>query len=197
MDYRRENLLQRMDKLVAWTGIKCAMGREKRIRRFKWWPMVFLGVAIAALVAEAMVPSWPLIGIYSLAGVQALSVNVTMLGPMRQKDLLREDMDEREQSWRARSNLVAYATVGLLGWIGIAVMGGVAIWTGAEGWKMPYFQSPLLTMGLWLMSLCQFLLIVFMLVPTLHASWTMPEIVEDEPEEEGRLSFLKPRRFRL
>lgn len=191
MDYRQRSLLQRMDQLVAWMGFELAMRDEKPVRRFKWWPMVLLLAGIIALVSEAVVPSWPTIGLYSLLGIQLLSGPMVMLGPMRQKDVLRESMDEREESWRARSNLIAYAAAGLVAWIGIAILGGVAVWSGLEGWKIPFYHSPLFTMGIWLISLCQYVLIVFILVPTLHASWSRPEIIEDEPED--RLSFVKLR----
>jgi len=191
MDYRQRSLLQRMDQLVAWMGFELAMRDEKPVRRFKWWPMVLLLAGIIALVSEAVVPSWPTIGLYSLLGIQLLSGPMVMLGPMRQKDVLRASMDEREESWRARSNLIAYAAAGLVAWIGIAILGGFAVWSGLEGWKIPFYHSPLFTMGIWLISLCQYVLIVFILVPTLHASWSRPEIIEDEPED--RLSFVKLR----
>jgi hypothetical protein len=50
-------------------------------------------------------------------------------------------------------------------------------------------------LGYGTLSGAYFLFVLFMVLPTLHASWTRPEIIEDEPEEEGRLSFVKPKRF--
>ena len=193
MSGKRKSVLQCLDGLVEWTGIPRLVRRERRMRRFKWWPIVLLLAATAGLALEVVVPRLPSFGLLLMTFIQIASAGLAQLGPMRPKELML-DIDERERSWRTRSNLFAFAAVGVAAWIGILVLGGFALWSGVTGWRVPSPDPPQLTIGYWLLAFGEYLLVLFINLPTLHASWTMPEIIEDEPEPDGRSSFMAPRR---
>ncbi len=194
MDYGRKNLLQRMDGLIEWTGIPklCRVNENKTVRRLKWMPAILILIATVALMLAVAVPAYPWVGLIAMVFPQSLSAGIAQLGPMRPKNALVEDVDEREQAWRSRSNMFTYGAIALVAWIGLIAIGGFAVWSGLEGWAIPAPNSPLYVFGLWLITFANYLLVLFAALPTLHASWTMPDLIEDEPEE--RRSVLKPRR---
>ena len=198
----RKSLLQRMDGLVGWTGIPRFARQETRMRRLKWTPILLLLFATAGLVLPIMFSHTVL----WMTTFQTLwmttfqtfpivfGVMMAQLGPMRPKDPLL-DADEREASWRTRSNLFAYGAVALVAWIGILATGIIVLWSDlVQRSVLPAHHIPGL-LGYWLVAFACYLTVLFITLPTLHASWTMPEPIEDEPEpNDGGLRFIKPRR---
>ena len=197
MDYRKKGPLQWMDGLVEWTGIARFARQEPRMRRLKWSPVFLLALATAGLAAPFIIPpGYVVICICSsLSGtVIAISAGLSQIGPMRPMKPEESD-DEREQLWRTRSYLFAFGAIGLVAFLGTFSLGGFALWSGLSGWRVRSPLPPLETYGYWLVTLGEYLVALFAILPTLHASWTMPEIIEDEPESEGGLRFVKsPRR---
>jgi len=189
----RKSVLQRMDVLVGWTGIPRFARQETRMRRLKWTPVLLLLFATAGLFLS-LIAAFPPLWLSTLQTFPiSLGVLVAQLGPMRPKDPML-DSDEREASWRIRSNLFAYGAVALVAWIGILAAGIVVLWSDlVQHPVLPSNQIPGLV-GYWLVAFACYLMVLFITLPTLHASWTMPEPIEDEPEPEGGLRFVKPRR---
>lgn len=184
----RKTTLQRMDGLLEWTGFPRRVREQKsvRLRRLKWLPLLVLLMAFAGLILTFKYPvyggvfgSWPVL----------LGVAIAQWGPMRPKKP-GEDMDERDTLWRTRSNLFAYATISIVAMIGTMGLGCYIVWSAIVLQAPPSMEA----LGYGTLSGAYFLFVLFVTLPTLHASWTMPEIIEDEPEDEGRLSFVKPRR---
>lgn len=195
MDYRQKSLLQRLDGLLEWTGIpkRCRETDNKTVRRLKWMPAILILVATVALMLTMAIPTYPWVGLIAMAVPQSLAVGIVQLGPMRPKNLLVEDVDEREQAWRSRSNMFSFGAIALVGWIGIMAIGGFAVWSGLMGWSIPAPYSSLSVFGFWMITFANYLVVLLTTLPTLHASWTMPDIIDDEPND--RLNFVKPRRY--
>jgi len=193
MSDNRKSLLQRMDGLVGWTGIPRFARRETRMRRLKWTPILLLLFATAGLLLPVLTPI-PTVWMNTFQTFPIVfGVLLSQVGPMRPRDPML-DTDEREESWRTRSNLFAYGAVALVAWIGILVTGGVVLWSELVLQSVhPSRQIPGL-LGYWLVAFACYLLGLFIILPTLHASWTMPELIEDEPKEEDGLRFVRPRK---
>jgi hypothetical protein len=190
----RKSLLQRMDGLVGWTGFPRRIGLEPRMRRTKWAPFFALAWATAGLVEPFLFPRQATFGLSIIAMATAFAAGFSQIGPMRPKKA-DEVADEREQLWRARSYMFAFAAISLVALLGLAALAFYAMWSGLFGWTVKSPHAPMVIFSIWLFSLAEYLLVLFGVLPTLHASWTMPEPVEDEPEpEEVGLRFVKPRR---
>ena len=159
------------------------------MKAMKWFPLVILVLSVAGLALTLFLPVVIVsVGSTLQAVALALTAIVKQKGPLRQVSL-SEPADEREESWRDRANLNAYGVVSVVAMIGI---GGSGMWTMFE-FLHGRSLSPLET-SMALFGFTMFLFTLFLVLPTLFASWTIPDLVEDEPEEQGRLSFLKPRR---
>jgi hypothetical protein len=162
-------------------------------RRTRWLPIVVLVMATAGLVAVALTPVllyW--IGNSLLVIAISLASITQLKGPLRPKHPL-DSADEREEAWNRQASWAAFATVAIVAMIGIGALGLWLIGAVLLHWGQPTIPG----IGRVLVSFALYLMVLLTTIPTLHASWSMPEIVEDEPEEEDRLSFLKPRRPRL
>lgn len=188
----RKSLLQRMDGLVGWTGIPRFARQDTRMRRLKWTPILILLFATVGLLLPFILPYSPLWMSSFESFVISLSASVAHIGPMRARTPMQES-DEREESWRTRSNLFAYGAIALVAWIGILTAGIVVLWSDLV--RHPVLLSHQIPgfVGYWLVTFACYLMVLFLTLPTLHASWTMPELIEDEPEPEGGLRFIKPR----
>jgi hypothetical protein len=157
------------------------------MKAMKWFPFAILVLAVAGLALTLLLPFYLLsVGSTLQTVALALTAIVKQRGPLRQASL-SEPADEREDSWRDRANLNAYGIVSVVAMIGIGGSGMWMIFAFLHGRSV----SPLET-SMALIGFTMFLFTLFMVLPTLFASWTMPDLIEDEPE--GRLSFLKPRR---
>jgi hypothetical protein len=189
-DYRRKTLLQRIDGLVEWTGIPRFARRETRMRRLKWLPIAVLLLATAGLVVVigwGMQYYWLTTAILIVAG--SVAGVLQQLGPLR-RDADSEREDEREQDWRRCASGAAFTTVSIVVMIGIGSLGLWTIISAILGWS----SASQLDLGCVLLAFVVYLLFLLAIVPTLYASWTLPDFVEDEPEPEGGLRFVKPRR---
>jgi len=162
-----------------------------RMRRLRWTPLLLLAVASVSLVLEIAYPSLHIAWIGMTIGTVSMAGVLSWYGPMRTKQAT-EDIDEREAMWRCRSNLFAFGAVALVAWVGLIGLGFYAVWAGLAGWTVRSPDSPLETFGAWLVDWATYVIVLFLVLPTLHASWTMPDIIEDESED--RPSFPKPRR---
>lgn len=190
MSDNRKSLLQRMDGLVEWTGILRFARRERRVRRLKWMPIVAIVVATGGLVAAI---GWSIQYLWVATTILALALNAAVIfqqvGPLRRK-AESDGEDEREEVWRNRASGAAFTTVSIVAMIGI---GSLGLWTMAA-YLLRWSTVSGMKMGAALLVFAIYLFFLLMIVPTLYASWTLPDMIEDEPEEEGRPSFVKPRR---
>jgi hypothetical protein len=166
MSDERKSILQWMDALVEWTGIPRLARQETPARRLKWLPILFLTVATAGLVSTFIVPSRASLWAALMGGLTAGSVAISQTGPMRTKKP-SEFSDEREELWRARSNIFAFGTIALVAWLGILALGFYAIWSGLVGWTVKSPDAPVETLGLWLVVLANYLVLLLILLPTL------------------------------
>jgi hypothetical protein len=158
----------------------------------KWTPFLSIALAGGGLASTFILPiemSW--MGMTFMSVATGTCATYRIKGPLRQVSLSEPD-DEREQAWRDQANLNAYGAVSIMAMLGIGLFGGWMILSFLHG----HGVSPL-KLGTSLMAFAMFLFTLFLVLPTLFASWSMPDIVEDEPEVEDRLSFLKPRRPRF
>jgi hypothetical protein len=126
-----------------------------------------------------------------LGSFGAVAVAIREIGPLRAR-ALTESEDERENLWRNQSLMVGFAVVAIIALIGVfglafallfgtlrnmAVTGGIAI----DG----------IPTAIRLIGFGQYLLVLLMIVPTLHASWTLPPPISDEDPVTARARFGK------
>jgi hypothetical protein len=181
MSDERKTVLQRMDALVEWTGFPKLARQEIPERRFKWLPIFFLTLATAGLVSTFVLPNRAPLCSALVCILMANSLVISLTGPMRTRKP-EEFYDEREELWRARSNVFAFMTIAFVAWLGILGLGGYALWAGLTGWPIKSTHAPLEIFGYWLMTLGNYVAVLFSLLPTLHASWTMPQLIPDGEE---------------
>jgi len=154
----------------------------------KWLPLMVMALAASGLISSFILTSETMGLSLVVAGVAvALSALIRVKGPLRQPTL-DEPPDEREQSWSNRANLYAFGTVALIAMAGTMGFAGWMMFAGASGYGAPF------QMGVSLFAFGMVLFVMFMLLPTLFASWSMPDIIEDESEPDGGLRFVRPRR---
>jgi hypothetical protein len=159
------------------------------MKAMKFFPITVLVLAASGLATTLFSPvAFFWLGMTLLATGQGLSVVVKQMGPLRQANL-SEPADEREEAWRDRANLNAFGFVAVIAMIGTGTFGMSFMFVVLHGRTVPPLE-----ISLGLIASTMFLLTLFLTMPTLFASWSMPDLIEDEPE--GRLSFLKPRRHR-
>lgn len=148
--------------------------------------MTSLSLGIIILAVGGLVLTLALPVLISEVGllVQAMALGLTAIvkqrGPLRQVSL-SEPEDEREEAWHDRANLNAFGAVSIIAMIGIGGFAMSMMFDFLHGRSV----SPLYV-GMALFAFAMFLFVLFMVLPTLFAGWSIPEAIEDEPEKEER-----------
>lgn len=193
MNNSGKTIPQRLDMLVAWTGIPGLVTQTGRPRQRRWSS---LAVLLAATLVMGV--SWFIDQPGSFGAIASLSsmliiaaISVRETGPLRARSPDNPG-DEREQEWHRQSNQTGFATVAIVAMIGVTAMGILMILA-----QLPSLASPGITpvdpwvFGPRMMVFSAYLLQLLIIVPTLHASWTMPP--PDEEDDSSEVSVWHPR----
>lgn len=182
MNHSGKTIPQRLDMLVAWTGIPGVISRTSRPRQRRWSSLAILLAATFVMGVSWSIDQVTLFGIigatYSM--LIAAAVWVREAGPLRARSP-DDPGDEREQEWYRQSNQMGFATVAIVAMIGVTAMGILMMLA-----QLPSLASPGITpvdpmvFGPRMMVFSAYLLQLLIIVPTLHASWTMPSPVEED-----------------
>jgi hypothetical protein len=124
---------------------------------------------------------WKIAIVMALLGsIVAVAAVIREIGPLRAKRLA-ETEDERENLWRSRSRMAGFAVVATVALIGVAVMAFALLFSEFRNMAMRgNTEINALSVALRLLSFGQYLLVLLTVVPTLHASWTMPPPIEED-----------------
>lgn len=194
MNHSGKTIPQRLDMLVAWTGIPGVISRTSRPRQRRWSSLAILLAATFVMGVSWFIDDQAtLFGIIGTASGMLISAAIWVreAGPLRARSP-EDPGDEREQQWYRQSNQTGFATVAIVAMIGLTAMGILMILA-----QLPSLASPGTTpvdpmvFGQRMMIFSAYLLQLLIIVPTLHASWMMPSPVEED--DSGEVSVRHPR----
>ena len=160
--YKTNLFLERLDKIARWTKIPTFWEGNVRHRRMKFLPAVLIVMSSLGMVGTLLFPEkfilWDGLMLPSLfiGGV------VSILGPLKAN---YEGADEREKNLRRDAYLVTFAAISFVAVFG---MGLLIILTAIHEGALGPLLKAMIVLIIYLVSL-------FQTIPTLYASWTMPE----------------------
>ena len=160
----RKTIPQRMDDLVAWTGIPALTGRHPRRRPLRWLSAMavsaaVLGFAVSAATGFAGRATW--IGYAILMCGFMVGTGLQVFGPLKPFNSA-ERVDEFDRALRARAYLFAFPVFALATVAGLLFL----MW-------MMVMQWPRASVTLCLAELMLMLAALSFAVPTAYASWSV------------------------
>lgn len=173
---------ERLDALVAWTGIRATTEVPGTARPRRWSSLAVILVATIVEGASWLIDASGVItGVLMTMGVLlSFGVVIREQGPLRSRPA-DQTTDEREREWSNRSALMGFAVVAVIAMMGI---GGTAVYlvtTLLHPTPAPQIVTiDPLPVALRLLVLLQYLVLLLCVVPTLHASWTMPPPLDED-----------------
>jgi hypothetical protein len=169
--FEQRSLLQKMDRLVRWTGIPAVSQRGVvEPRRLRWWPLVPLAIGFGlffGLILRRDPAPW---AVSSLSVLTVFTLSLSFCGPMRPPPAQRPGFDERESALRRNSYLAGFIAVAIGSLFSFLLLMGLLM---LSDW-------PRLSLFMQCGALITLLLQLFITVPTLHASWMMPPPLSEE-----------------
>jgi hypothetical protein len=191
MTYRERSVSQRLDGLIAWTGIPRLAARRIKPRRQRWSSVLVIVLAsLVLLFCWTTDSSWKMsIALGLMGSFGAVAVAIREFGPLRTK-ALAETEDERENLWGSRSEMVGFAVVAIVAMIGVFGAALALLFFSLRNMTVTgSTKIDALPIAIGLIGFGQYLLLLLMVVPTLHASWTLPSPIEDEEPINARARF--------
>lgn len=173
---------ERLDALVAWTGIRATTEVPGTARPRRWSSLAVILVATIVEGTSWLIDTTGFVtgALGTMSMLLIFGVVVREMGPLRSR---RTDQttDEREREWNNRSALMGFGVVAVIAMMGI---GGTAVYlvtTSLHPTPAPQIVTiDPLPVAMRLMVLLQYLAVLLCVVPTLHASWTMPPPLEED-----------------
>lgn len=186
MNHSGKTIPQRLDMLVAWTGIPSVISRTSRPRQRRWSSLAILLAATLVMGVSWFIDQVTLFGAIGAASSMLITAAVWVreAGPLRARSP-DDPGDERERDWYRQSNQTGFATVAIVAMIGVTAMGILMMLA-----QLPHLASPGIAsvdpmiFGSRMMVFSAYLMQLLIIVPTLHASWTMPSPVEEDDSSE-------------
>lgn len=162
-------LIDRLDAAANKTGIPAFATRQPRRRRFRWLPLIALLLGFGVAGYGVANPDRLGIAISLMVVIQSIASCFIAAGPLYggQGD---ERIDEFDRQLRLRAFLVGVSCVAGLAFAGI----GVVIFAGI----LRHWTSIQMVCALTMLALL--MITVFATVPTLHASWAMESLDEED-----------------
>jgi hypothetical protein len=193
MTYRERSILRHLDGLFEWTGIpRLAEGRVKPRPR-KWSSVLVIVLAsVALLLCWITDRTWKMSMALALIGsLGALAAAIRQIGPLHAKPLSGTE-DERENLWRSQSQMVGFAVVAIVALIGVLGVALALLFSSLRSMTVTGgIGVALLPVAIRLIGFGQYLLVLLIVVPTLHASWTLPPPIDDEDPFTAGIRFRK------
>ena len=172
MKTRGRNILSILDNAVRWTGIPARVARDmsdapsvdRKHHPLRWSPIWLIAFSCILFVLSLM---WPSALLTSLgAMVVALGPNIYMVGPLGKSSL--ED-DEREAALRKDSFLFCFGLLTFLNCVGQLLLMTLS---HLQNWQTA--QSVFVAASAFMLNLT-----LFGCLPTLYASWRMPQLPKE------------------
>jgi len=180
-----KTILQRMDDCIRWTGIPKQVEAALRpgnaarpLRQSRWLPLVLFVIATGLVIRYAtdtalLMSVDPIESVIRTFGFMfpGLVPAATYFGPLGPR-ARSVRMDEWEAALVHRAIFFSLILVGALQMLGIPLLIAIAF---IRVWSSDVI---LIELGLWSVYLC----VLFQLIATLHASWSMPPAINGEDE---------------
>ena len=162
-------------RLFAWldaaadrTGIPALARHEVRRRHLRWVPVVALALAIGGWGWGLAQPGAARIGYGLITAGFAIGVFLPIFGPIKPWGESKR-ADEFDRQVRQRAFLYGFATVSFAAFLGIWLLLGLTL---LGNWSRDTLIGQL---G----NFAYMLFVLYLAVPTLHASWATRPIAED------------------
>ncbi len=162
-----QRLFARLDAAADRTGIPALARHEVRRRHLRWVPIVAIVLAAGGWI-------WGLGGDARHFGYAAISLGFALgvflpiFGPIKPWGAGKL-VDEYDRQVRQRAFLIGFATVTFAAFLGIWLLLGLAL---LDNWSRDTLIGQLA-------NFAYMLFVLYLTVPTLHASWATRPIAED------------------
>jgi len=163
-----QRFLARLDAAAERTGIPAIAKHEVRRRHLRWVPIVALALALGGWGWGLAQPDRAYFGYAAISAGFALGVFLPIFGPIKPWGESKL-VDEFDRQLRQRAFLVGFATVSAASVLGIWLLLGLAL---LDNWS----RDTLITQ---LANFAYMLFVLYLTVPTLHASWATQPMAED------------------
>jgi len=162
-----ERLFARLDAASERTGIPALARHEVRRRHFRWIPMFALALAIGGWIWGLARPDTTQLGYAAISAGFALGVFLPIFGPIKAWGTPKAD--EFDRQLRQRAFLAGFATVAFTAFLGLWLTLGLTL---IGNWSRDVLIGQLA-------NFTYMLFVLYLTVPTLHASWTTQPVAED------------------
>lgn len=163
-----ERLFARLDAAADRTGIPALARQELRRRHLRWIPMFALALALGGWGLGLARPDAFPIGYGLVSAGFALGVFLPIFGPIKPWGAAKL-VDEFDRQVRQRAFLIGFATVTFAAFLGIWLLLGLTL---LGNWSRETLMGQLA-------NFAYMLFVLYLTVPTLHASWTTQPVEED------------------
>jgi asparagine N-glycosylation enzyme membrane subunit Stt3 len=156
-------LPERLDDLARLTGmpaLSARMASGKQRRHLRWLPIILLLLVSSGMVVILARPNhqWP--GYWALVFGNVIGGYLPIFGPIKPWGE-HKGADERERQVRRDAYFAAFATISFVAVVGLLLLIGLTL---LNRWKIDtlIFDLAMFTF---------FLILLWEIIPTLHASW--------------------------
>lgn len=164
---KRKSLLVRINDAVLWTGVpRLAMGKVRR-RPMRWWPILALTLATIGLGVILFSPSKYWIGYSALMFGFGVANFLPLKGPLKRPS---DVIDERERTLRRDALLIGFGTISVVAFLCLWILAALTV---LRDWPRDILLRAMVAFGFYFMT-------IYSSVPTLYASWAIPEPIDDE-----------------
>ena len=166
----RSSLLRRLDASVQWTGIPALAAGTPRRRRLRWAPVVALALATAGFgMGLCGGRIWFGLGYALQMFGFAIAAMLPIFGPLKPWGSA-ERADEFDRVARSRAYLATFATGSIVTMLSIWLILAATV---LGDWPRERLIGALALLGFYLMT-------IYSAMPTLHASWTIRPIADED-----------------
>ena len=165
------SLPERLDDLARLTGmpaLSARMAKGGQRRHLRWFPIAALLLVSSGMAVMLGSPHRSWLGYTILMVGNVISAWLPLFGPVKPWGTL-EGTDERDRQVRRDAYFATFATISLVAVLGLLLLMGLAL---LDRWKIETLIFNMVGLVLFLISLWE-------IIPTLHASWASRPI-EDE-----------------
>lgn len=168
--YKTNILLERLDKMVLWTGIHKISELTVRRRSMRILPIATLALGTICFALILIIPDKYLFWYTGLILSFGIGNFYPMFGPVKPRSTPLEDADERELKISRDAYFVTFATISAVAFTGIWIL---ILLTAHENWTRELLIKAMVSMSFYLLTLLATL-------PTLYASWAIPKLIDDD-----------------
>lgn len=166
---RAMTLIDRLDAAAAKTGIPGLAMAPLRRRRFRWLPIVALLLGFSGYGTMLAQPGLAVWALPVLVFADMISFWMPMIGPLKVYGG-GEMADEYDRVAAMKSYLIGLGCVSFFAFIALFLLGGLTL---LQGWSRETLLSAIIATAVMMH-------VIFSTVPTLHASWAIRPLDEED-----------------